>query len=315
MSYATGIAIYNCGKFSNDKKKGDNAIIDCGNKDYLMIDCGPKDSAESYVKALASKCKPKTSGAHNGKVYVKALVLSHNHKDHVEGLATLLASDKLYIEKVYYTYPGSQYSNVVSALTGHSSETVGVGVCKTVTVNDTVLKIYGPSQAAYDAYDEEFSNYNSSQANNASMICTITNTSTDNPYRALFLGDLNVAGLGYAIDSWGTEVFFPASTISSLHYNFCKFGHHGQRSSANYQSNSNLGPTEINNYNTRIKANNYFMTVTKAHLVAADSELTGTPNWDNYEYIEGLLSGNIRRYIRDTSDANYRVWYVYNNWN
>ena len=37
MSYATGIAIYNCGKFSNAKKKGDNAIIDCGNNDYLMI--------------------------------------------------------------------------------------------------------------------------------------------------------------------------------------------------------------------------------------------------------------------------------------
>lgn len=316
MSYSTGIAIYNCGKFS-EKKKGDNAIIDCGNNDYMMIDCGPKDSASSYLTRILTRCNRKTSGEYKGKIYIRALVLSHNHSDHVGGLDTLLKSNDLYIQRVFYCRPGRGYNGVHSTISNNSASGIVVepGHHKTITMNDTVLKIYGPAEEAVSVYGSDFDEYDSEQVNNSSMICTVTNTSADNPYRALFLGDLKTSGLGYAITSWEDKIFFPQETISSLHYNFCKFGHHGQRKSEDYDTKSTKGPREMKFYNTRIKANKYFMTVTRAHLEELDEADNDSWNWENYKYIVGELNSNVRRYIRDETHEDYRVWYVYGNWN
>ncbi|MDE5782292.1 MAG: MBL fold metallo-hydrolase [Lachnospiraceae bacterium] len=316
MSYSTGIAIYNCGKFS-EKKKGDNAIIDCGNNDYMMIDCGPKDSASSYLTQILRRCNRKTSGEYKGKIYIRALVLSHNHSDHVGGLDTLLKSNDLYIQRVFYCRPGSGYNGVCSIISNNSVSGICVepGHHKTITMNDTVLKIYGPATEAVNAYGSDFDEYDGKQVNNSSMICTVTNTSADKPYRALFLGDLEKSGLGYAIESWGDKIFLQLEIASSLVYNFCKFGHHAQRKSYNYGNGDKNGSKEMDFYNERIKANRYFMTVTRAHLEALDEADEESYTWENYNYIVKKLDTNVRRYIRDETHEDYRVWYVYGNWN
>lgn len=270
----TGIKCYNVHSISG---KGDASVINCGNKQYVMIDCGTADDADHLLERLEATCQKQS----DGKIHFKALVISHNHKDHMGGIKKLLSSDIISVDTVYYTYigPKDNIKTVVDAASKHGAEVVKLisnaqyknnvegEYRKDLTINGTKITILGPAKKFADHETDEM------DCNNSSMVVKV-----EGSIRALFLGDLVYDGLKAVEDTYSSVLFKQGE-----YYDFCKYGHHGLRNGSATDADSNFNQ-EIKIYNENIRAKQYVFTTSNDYMKGL-----GKNYLSNYQYLQKKL--------------------------
>lgn len=300
-----GVASFNCGAYSTQaNSKGDASIIDCGDNTYVLVDCGPNGSYQGLKDYMTRNCARRTDSKYKGKIYLNAVIISHNHADHMNALNKLLKDADFYVAKIYYCNAGKSElrSNLRRWATesGTEYECVSAGTMVKKWYGEAVIRIFGPSKTATAKYpnwmNKDGLERMGNSENNCSMV--VTASARDDSFSAIFLGDLGVNGLKYALgDKYirKNENGVPQEYSickENQGFDFCKFGHHGQRRSDDYAKSSN---EEVQLYNQKIHATKYVFTTTIEHLDEIDR--LGTENMGsaltNYEYLtEKLVNKN-----------------------
>lgn len=232
-----------------DAGKGDATLIDC-NGTYVLVDCGTSSSYEKLYSGLISYCT-KT----NGKVVIEALIITHNHVDHMGAIQKLFDASDITVKQVYYTGIGpiENIRTIRNAVPIDNRETIHIGATKTLTFSGTTIKLYGPAK---DFTNGDTSTPTSADTNNSSMMVQVKGSIS-----GLIMGDLELEGLKAAKSTYGSTGVLK----SGNNYDVCKFGHHGLRRS----SESDI-ITECNLYKDLINAEYYVMTASTAKIRSED---------------------------------------------
>lgn len=231
-----------------DAGKGDATLIDCNGK-YVLVDCGTSDSYQKLHSSLTDYCTKKS-----GKVIIEALIITHNHLDHMGAIEKLFKASDITVKKVYYTSIGSDnhISTIKAAVPSDKRKTIQVGQIQTLTFNATQINIYGPAKDFTNDDSIDFT----TAVNNSSMMVQVSGSIS-----GLILGDLHHKGLIQAQEVYG----YTGVLKSGNNYDVCKFGHHGLR-----RTTESKVISECNLYKDLINANSYVMTASTAKIKSED---------------------------------------------
>lgn len=267
---ATSCVGIKCYNVQDNFGKGDATMINCGNNRYILVDCGSEKDSEHLLKRIGKTCK--TGGYENDaeKVYIPALILTHNHNDHMGGLETILKNThvgKIYYNKIAVSKGAIKRKKTIKNLAKkYSVPTQAVSTKQILHIDpstgndgskDNTVTVYGPAKDFTKNTANADDNVKVQAENNSSMIVDI-----HGGYNAILLGDLLPDGLAASIKAYKSN-----KDIFKANYNLCKFGHHGLR--VKYHA------SEIKNYNTYINAKNYVFTATFKEAKAADERKNG----------------------------------------
>lgn len=253
-----------------DAKDGraDATLIQC-NGEFVLVDCGVKEAYASLKKQIIEKYKSSKdkSVEDNEKVILKAVVITHNHSDHMGAIKKLLNDKEITVQSVVYSNITEKDSStkedneknlktiqdaVASAANNNTEfhEKVLKSLANpkkyknrslkpyTIDIGDAQVKVYRPIHK--NDYISSWQNGKKDSAetriNNRSMIVRVVpkeSTSREAGMTALLLGDLYINGLIAAKNVYGDRVF-----STKNYYKVCKFGHHGFRMNDYWSSKS-----------------------------------------------------------------------------
>lgn len=230
----------------SDVGKGDATLIDCNGK-YVLVDCG---TSESYRKLHSALVNYRTKKS--GKFTIEALIITHNHVDHMGAIQKLFKASDITVKKVYYTDIGSNscISTIKSAVPSDKRQIINIGKTKTLTFSGTTIKIYGPAKDFTNGVKKGPS---AKDVNNSSMMVQVSGSIS-----GLIMGDLQFEGLNAAKDTYGSTGVLKSGNS----YDVCKFGHHGLRRT----SDNKKIKEECNLYKDLINAKYYVMTASKSKI-------------------------------------------------
>lgn len=244
---------------------GTSTLIE-SNNDYVLIDGGYKTGETTrYLKNKMSKV--------NGKYVLQAIIISHNHKDHMYEVSDLILKDPEFIVKnIYFStsqdsdsdninrlcnaihVAQGRYSISVHKLNINPKENPNGKKIKLTCLSDSNLNvtIYIPPVDCLtkDTLNNKYIWYKDSDksVNNNSLVVKATYKSRS----VLMLGDLYGNGLYNMVAAYGAEEFKT---------DFCVIGHHGSRSYDitdktlySFNNGTKLGKSEVELYNTYIQA-------------------------------------------------------------
>lgn len=240
---------------------------------YILVD-GGKDAAK-VVNYLQKNCKKK-----NGKVVLAAVVLTHNHVDHINGILQILNSpDKFKVENFYmenlFEANSSHKGKLNDAIKKHrktyhqypavtklepGDPACGLGMIN--NISSLTLTVYPPVKnylKTDTVHDEGF------KLNECSMVVKVDSSQKN----ALMMGDCYDMGFVDLCRKYGTSEF---------QSDICVMAHHGLRSynvaDKTRYSIGNKQYSEIDIYNKYIDASYYILPTTKELMHKKDKYLT-----------------------------------------
>lgn len=261
--------INDCFNKTGGARTGDATLLNCNGK-YVLIDIGHADTYDKYLQKTLKGLK-KT----NNKVEIEAVIISHNHRDHMGALKKLLDDPAIIVKKIYktnindsVTIDNEPMSKIcTSKLKKEQIIDVKPKTRERLTLNGTTIDIYGPAKAPGDPIDpkkpdgDKIDVSSETVQNNLSMIVDVKS----NKASAIFMGDMSKTGFYYALYEYSnvyikeknnTECKNELFKKDSDKYDVCKVGHHGSRN-----NNASTLETEIDYYNKYIKARYYVLTI------------------------------------------------------
>lgn len=281
-SSCVGIKCYNV---QDNGGKGDATMLNCGNNRYILVDCGSAKDVDHLLTRIKKTCNKGGYSKNKNKIYISALILTHNHIDHMGGLEALLSDTAIHVGKIYYnkiaaSEKGIEHKKTIKNLAkAHSVPTEAVSTKQILHIDpnngedvatNTAITVYGPAKD----FTENKKEHLITAENNSSIIVDI-----HGKYDAILLGDLMLDGLEASIITYKSN-----KEIFKANYDLCKFGHHGMRRT--YDQN------EIGYYNGFIHAENYVFTASTEEAQKLENKYSGSSYYKNYsEIIPAGLNG------------------------
>ena len=269
----------NYNKKTDKDGKGDATLVNFGNTKYMLIDTGLESQWDVLWNCIQNDCKkyPQKGVPATNKYYFRAIVITHNHSDHLGNIVKLLERDDVFVEEIIFSDNATKngYDKVKKAISGYKENFAksysdggfpknqlskyqlreveldsvnAVKIRKTkkngkyyhkFKENGTSVKVVGPGKL--------FKNYRSAteteDANNSSMIVKIVGKcqkeNETKEFRALILGDLYYEGLKFETDNFkNIDELEEIYNGDKKPYDFCKYGHHGYRIEGNKAKNA-----------------------------------------------------------------------------
>lgn len=248
--------------------KADATLIQA-NKELVLVDCGATN--EKTYKELKKRIKVRYLDAvgqealgKNEKIKIKAIIITHNHIDHMGALSKMLKDADFKIEQVCYSavketkkYKGSRLESIDKAVKKKGLKVKKMkslpksSKCKEDDLKPYIIRLGGTDVKVYRTINKaDYINITDNDAkketlvaNNRSMIVRVvtnnayvdkvnansenTKITTKSGMNALLLGDICINGLVAAKNVYGSKIF-----SLQKEYKICKFGHHGDRPSS-----------------------------------------------------------------------------------
>ena len=286
--YGIEVTVFNAGGYSEEAglAQGDASVIDCGKNHYVLVDTGfSEKNSEMFVDFLFGKEKEEgiLKAAGDGRIHIDAVLISHNHIDHVGGLVTdnpdemtyqvsegaLLSElnkrvqkDECKVGSIYYCESGPRnyaryIKEYIGEKCGYDTQLIAPGERRNIRCENAYISIFGPAiNNVNDYYSEWYSdkvNKSGTMENNCSMAFTVANQ--NKTFTGIFLGDMSGTAVEKAVNSSyncagnDDENWLDLKYGQNKGYTFCKYGHHGKVSVNDYKFDSTC---DI--YNRYIKA-------------------------------------------------------------
>lgn len=185
--YGIEVTMFNAGGYSGEASlaQGDASVIDCGKNHYVLVDTGfSGKSSEMFVDFLFGKDKGEGSlkAAADGRIYIDAVILSHNHMDHVGGfmtdnpdentyqisegellraLNTRVQKDECEVGSIYYCESGPRnyatfIKEYIGDICGYDIQMMAPGERRNIRCENAYISIFGPAINNVNDYYSEW---------------------------------------------------------------------------------------------------------------------------------------------------------------
>lgn len=255
------------------------------NKKYVLVDGGKGDT--TVANYLARNCEKEDE-----KVVLEAIVLTHNHNDHITGILNILNDTnrfkvkKIFMEDIYN--PGSEFKSDLNAAIQkqrkvygknaleavHMVEKNGKGYkaaeeCENIELDKVNIKIYPPMDDFVGGKKLDNTTHSRGyRMNEASLVVKVNGNSRS----ALIMGD--------ALDYGFASLALSDKYAEEFKSDFCILAHHGLRSYqpqkkkeyATFNKNGEKITCNINElalYNRHITASHYVFASSKKQFTSA----------------------------------------------